>query len=204
MSDDITQLIARARQTDDAAAVAIWDIYFDKLTLYARRKLLAMPRRAADEEDVVLSAMNSFFEGAKKGKFQPRDRDELWKLLATITVRKATAQLRKHYAQKRGGGEVRGESVFMKPGDDSDKFGIDQILDDKQLPAMSLKLAGTCAELLEQLGDDSMRQIAMMRLEGFSNEEIANKLDVSLATVKRKLKRVRETWAAESKFDVNE
>lgn len=198
MPDDITQLIARARQTDDAAAAAIWDAYFDKLTVYARRKLAAMPRRAADEEDVVLSAMNSFFDGARKGKFQPRDRDELWKLLATITVRKATAQLRKHYAEKRGGGDVRSESVFQRPGDTSADFGIDHVLDDKQLPEMSLKLAGTCEEMLEQLGDDSLRRIAVMRLEGFSNEEIAGELNVSLATVKRKLKRIREAWAPQS------
>lgn len=197
MPDDITQLIARARQTDDAAAAAIWDAYFDNLTIYARRKLAAMPRRSVDEEDVVLSAMNSFFDGAKKGKFQPRDRDELWKLLATITVRKATAQLRKHYAKKRGGGDVRGESVFMRPGDASENFGIDQVLDDKQLPEMSLKLAGTCEEMLEQLGDDSLRRIALMRLEGFSNDEIATELNVSLATVKRKLKRIREAWTSE-------
>ena len=198
MPDDITQLIAQAKQTDDAAAAAIWEAYFDKLTIYARRKLAAMPRRAADEEDVVLSAMNSFFDGAKKGKFQPRDRDELWKLLATITVRKATAQLRKHYAEKRGGGDVRGESVFMRPDDDAGRFGIDQVLDDKQLPEMSLKLAGTCEEMLEQLDDDTLLRIAMMRLEGFSNDEIADELNVSLATVKRKLKRIREAWTPDA------
>ena len=86
MSDDITGWIANAQNSDEQAAAAIWDAYFQKLVSYARTKLSAMPKRAVDEEDVVLSAMNSFFRGAQKGRFDPKDRDELWNLLATITA----------------------------------------------------------------------------------------------------------------------
>lgn len=195
MSDEITQWIAQAKKTDEDAAAAIWDAYFEKLVAYARRKLSSMPRRAADEEDVVLSAMNSFFRGARNGQLNPKDRNELWKLLATITVRKATAQLRKHHAQKRGGGEVRGESVFIKAGDQSGNPGINDVFDEKQIPQMSSELIGTCDEMLEQLGDDTLRQIALLRLEGHGNNEIAESLSVSLATVKRKLKLIREMWS---------
>lgn len=194
MPDDITQWIAQAHHGDEEAAAGIWDAYFLKLVSYARRKLSSMPTRAADEEDVALSALNSFFRGAKDGRFEPQDHDELWKLLATITVRKATAQLRKHYAAKRGGGNVRGESVFMKPDGRDDGFGINNVFDDKHLPQMSIDLAVTCEEMLEKLDDETQRRIALMRLEGHGNENIANALDVSLATVKRKLKRIRELW----------
>ena len=46
-------------------------------------------RRAADEEDVALSAFDSFCRGAEQGRFPQLDgRDDLWHLLVVITVRK--------------------------------------------------------------------------------------------------------------------
>jgi DNA-directed RNA polymerase specialized sigma24 family protein len=163
--------------------------------LVREKKMQGMPRRATDEEDVALSAMNSFFDGMHQGRFVPQDRDELWKLLATITVRKATRELRRHHAQKRGGGAVRGESVFIGGANESANWGINEVMDAGNLPAMSMQLTATCADMLAQLEDDSLRAIARSRLEGFSNEEIAQRMQISLATVKRRLARIRETWS---------
>ena len=112
MDSDFEALLNRASGGDEQAAVEIWNAYYQRLVSYARRKLRGVPRRDADEEDVALSAMNSFFDGARDGRLAPKDADELWKLLATITVRKASAQLRKRHADKRGGGKVRGDSAF--------------------------------------------------------------------------------------------
>ena len=195
MTQDITHWISEAQNADQQAAQVIWDTYFQKLISYAKKKMSGMPRRATDEEDVALSAMNSFFDGVHQGRFLPRDRDELWKLLATITVRKATAQLRKHYAQKRGGGAVRGESAFAGGANASDSFGINDVMDAGNLPEMSRQLTSTCTEMLEQLGDDSLRTIARMRLEGYSTDEIGEQQGISLATVKRRLNRIRQTWS---------
>lgn len=195
MTDDITLWIAKSRDADEQAAQAIWEEYFERLTSYARRKLSSMPRRSTDEEDIAVSAMNSFFQGMKKGRFLPSDRDELWRLLTTITVRKATAELRKHYAQKRGRGVVRGESVFEAMAPDADHFGINEVMGENNLGMMSEKLSLTCTEMLDQLQDEPLRSIATLRLEGFSSQEIAEKLGVSLATIKRKLARIREIWS---------
>ena len=194
--DDITQWIAATGDGDEAAAQAIWDKYFERLLRYAKRNLGGMPHRAVDEEDVVLSAMNSFFAGARNGKLEPKDRDELWKLLATITVRKATAHLRRHYAAKRGGGNVRGESAFIDGANSDDaRMGINQVLDDRRLPEMSGCLVETCEERLASLEDDTLRKIAILKLEGYGTNEIAEKLACSRATVKRKLTRIREKWS---------
>ena len=195
MAENITHWISRAQNADSQAVEVIWDTYFEKLVSYARKQMAAMPRRATDEEDVALNAMNSFFDGVRHNRFLPRDRDELWKLLATITVRKATVELRKHHAQKRGGGAVRGESVFGGGSNESSNWGITEVMDAGNLPAMSMQLTATCTEMLEQLEDDSLRSIARMRLEGYSNEEIGNQLSISSATVKRRLSIIRETWS---------
>lgn len=197
MKETVNQLIVAAGSGDEVAAQKIWDEYYQRLILYARSRLNAMPRRAIDEEDVALSAMNSFFNGVRKGKFDPQDRDELWKLLATITVRKALAQLRKHYAEKRGGGNVRGESVFVAAGESNTPPGIDWIMDDTNLNEMSSNLLGDCEELISNLPDEILRKIALLKLEGYSNHEIAASLEVSLATIKRKLNRIRQEWESD-------
>ncbi len=101
MSDDVTRWIRRLADGDELAAQRIWERYFEDLTRLARKRLAGLPRRAADEEDVALSAMNSFYRGALAGRFpQLSDREDLWKLLVTITARKATAQRRRHYGYR--------------------------------------------------------------------------------------------------------
>ena len=110
--DDITFWIRKLKDVDEEAAHQIWIAYFPKLVRLARSKLDSHPRRAADEEDMALSALNSFFRGAQAGRFELHDRNDLWKLLTTITLRKVGAEYRRHYAAKRGGGDVRGESAL--------------------------------------------------------------------------------------------
>src|SRR5438105_897393 len=91
-----TQLIELLRGGDPAAIQRLWEAYFPRLVGLARKKLKEVPRRAADEEDVALSAFDSFCDGAARGRFpQLADRDDLWHVLVTITARKAL-QLMRH------------------------------------------------------------------------------------------------------------
>ena len=197
MSKDeaVTQWITNLADGDQSAAGRIWDEYFDKLTRLARRKLEGTPLRELDEEDVALSAMNSFCMGIANHKFDAlQNRTDLWKLLVTITARKASNKLRKHYAQKRGGGGIRGESVFIhSDGDDLDD-GIGNILGTEPSPELAIGVAENCQKLLDMLDGDTQRKIALMTLEGYRTEEIAQELDCTKRTVERKLQRIREIW----------
>ena len=90
VEEEVTQWIAKLGRGDADAARLLWQHYFSKLVEYARHRLAVVPRRAIDEEDVALSAMNSFCQGMAKHRFdQVNDRNDLWKLLVTITARKA-------------------------------------------------------------------------------------------------------------------
>src|SRR5262249_26493472 len=104
VADDpsITTWIALLRQGDAAAAQPLWERYFARLVAFARGKLQGVARRAADEEDVALSAFHSFCQAA--GRF-PRlnDRDDLWQVLVMLTARKAFQERRDQQALKRGG-----------------------------------------------------------------------------------------------------
>ena len=89
--DSVTHWIAALKAGDEAAAQALWHRYFARMVELARAKLLAArrPDAAVDEEDIALSAFNSFCAGAVRGRFPAiTDRDDLWRLLVVIASRK--------------------------------------------------------------------------------------------------------------------
>lgn len=78
MDQDVTQWLTRLAKGDEWAARRIWERYYEQLVRLARRKLGRSPRRAADEEDVVLSAFEGFCRNAAAGRFsQLGDRYDL-------------------------------------------------------------------------------------------------------------------------------
>src|SRR4051794_35421101 len=104
MSDgSVTRWVGPLAQGDEQAAQRLWDEYFARLVALARSRLRGAARRVADEEDIALSAFNSFCRGAERGRF-PRlnDRDDLWQMLVVITVRKAIDLTRRENRQSRG------------------------------------------------------------------------------------------------------
>src|SRR3954471_4569539 len=112
----VTRWIGDLQGGGDSAAQHLWERYFHRLVHLARARLHATRRAGAieDEEDAALSAFDSFCRGAAAGRL-PRlaDRDDLWRLLVVITVRKVLAQLQRQGARKRGGGRLLGESALI-------------------------------------------------------------------------------------------
>jgi len=196
--DEVTCWFHGLAEGDDAAVEEVWRRYYEKLVRFARGKLAVGQRRAADEEDVALSAFHSFCRGAAAGRFpQLDDRHDLWKLLVTITARKAAHQVRRDMQQKRGSGNVRGESVFTGSVDADRGVGIGNILGAEPTPEFAVMAAEECDHLLSVLPDEQIRQIAVWKLEGYTNDEIAAKLECAPRTVERKLGRIRDLWQRE-------
>lgn len=194
MESDITLWIKQVHGVDDETAHKIWCEYFPKLVRLARNKLGTHPQRSADDEDIALSAMNSFFRGADAGRFQLNDRNDLWKLLATITIRKVTAERRRFYAEKRGGGAVRGESVFHRAGADHEAGLAEALVDENRLPELAEAVTLVCEELLEQLNDEDLQKTALLKMEGYTNQEISDQLGCTLSRTKQRLARIRDKW----------
>lgn len=193
LSTSLGELLEKAPQE----AERIWAEFFPRMLRLAKSKLSGMQLRTFDEEDIALSAMHSFFRGKNDGRFERLDsRDEMWRLLATITVRKVTAQRRRLLADKRGGGATRGESIFFNPGqaDSSMIAGLGNFSDERLLPETTDELLKNCEDLLAKLDDEKLRQTAVMRLEGYSNQEISDELGCSVARTKQRLQRIRELW----------
>jgi DNA-directed RNA polymerase specialized sigma24 family protein len=195
----VTRWIHQLQAGNQAAAQELWNRYFHRLVSLARSKLQGVPRRAADEEDVALSAFDSFCRGAEEGRF-PRldDRDNLWRLLVVITERKACNLMHHERRQKRGGGLVRGNSGLAEQLDDPEaEAGIEQVASPEPTPEMAAQVADECRRLLELLGDATLRSLAVWKMEGYTNAEIAAKLGCVTVTVERKLQVIRSLWAKE-------
>src|SRR5262249_42474905 len=145
----VTRWLHELQAGEQAAAQELWNRYFRRLVGLARHKLQGAPRRAADEEDVALSAFDSFCRGVEQGRF-PRldDRDNLWRLLVVITERKACDLVQHEHRQKRGGGNVCGESGLADTLDFSEEgAGIDQLASREPTPEMAAQVADECRRL---------------------------------------------------------
>jgi DNA-directed RNA polymerase specialized sigma24 family protein len=195
-SGSVSIWLAELKAGERLAAQRLWEGYFPRLVGLARKKLREMPRRVADEEDVALSAFDSFCRGAQEGRF-PRvtDRDDLWPLLVTITARKALQLLRQQGRLKRGGGTVRGDSAFQAgPKTDEEEVGLEQVVGTEPTPEFAAQMAEECQRLLGQLSEGDLRDIAVWKMEGYSNEEVAAKLGCVPRTVERKVALIRTLW----------
>lgn len=196
---DLLEKIKQGR--DQAAEQELWNRYFDQLLVVSRQQLQARARRVRDEEDIALSVMNSFFRGAAEGRFvQLNDRSDLWLILRVLTKRKTVDHLRRIHAQKRGGDAVRGESVFFNSNASSP--GSPDVMPGKQVePDLAAIFTEECDRLFAALRDKELSQVALLRLEGYSNEEMAQQLGRSVRSIERKLKTIRAIWLMKMKED---
>jgi RNA polymerase sigma factor (sigma-70 family) len=195
-SNSVTRWIEQLKGGDQAAATLLWQRYFERLVRMAHLKLRNAPRRIADEEDVVSQAFESLFRRAGQGRFPHlHDRHDFWHLLVKIAERKALNQRRYELRQKRDGGRVRGESVFDPVRGSTAQPGLDQLPGGGPTPELAAAVAEAVEMLLGLLSGD-LRRIALLKLEGDTNEEIAEKIGRSVATVERRLKLIRDEWEA--------
>ena len=195
----ITDWIAQLKAGGPQASQELWGRYVDRLVRLARKKLGRTPRRAADEEDVVLSAFDGFFRGVEESRFpQLHDRDDLWQVLVMLTDRKTVDHRRRELAAKRGGGAVRGESAFTdRQAPESHQPGLSQVIDGEPSPEFAAQFAEQFEQLLTLLADDTLRRIALAKMEGYTNAELARDLGLNVRSIERKLRLIRRTWQQE-------
>jgi DNA-directed RNA polymerase specialized sigma24 family protein len=176
------------------AVQPLWQEFYKRMVALARRKLRGAPRGMADEEDVALSAFKSFCRGAEQGRFpQLSDRYDLWRLLFVITERKAIDLVNHEKAEKRGGGKVRHEGSLA--GESTAPF--DKISSQEPTPEQAVLVAEQFRLLLDALKDETLQAVAVAKMEGYKNKEIAKQIKRTVPTVERKLNLIRTKWKKE-------
>jgi DNA-directed RNA polymerase specialized sigma24 family protein len=189
----VTRWIGHLKGGQDRAAHDLWQRYFHRIVALARTKFGHAPRAVADEEDAALSAFCNLCDGAAHGRFdQLHDRDDLWRLLVVITARKAADLKKRQNRVKRGGGRILGQSDLA--GDSRGPAALELIAGDEPTAEFIAELAEEYRRRLDRLGDATLRRVALLRLEGYDYDEIAERLGVARRTVTRKLEMIRNTW----------
>jgi RNA polymerase sigma factor (sigma-70 family) len=182
--ESITRLIHAARDDRASAAGPLLAAYFDRLVQLARQRLRGRPGLADFDEDVALRSFHSVYQRVRDSSrpLQLSSRDDLWRLLATRTISRAIDLIRRHRP-----GEVPGE------------HNVEQLLTRDPTPEEAAEMADECQRLLALLDEPQLRQIALLKVEGYTNEEIATQLDCVTRTIERKVSRIRMLWKNELK-----
>ena len=194
----VTRLIIDLRSDQPAvrevAARLVWGRYFKDLLTLARNNLSARIRCREDEEDVLQSMYKSFCARQQRGDFDLASRDQLWNLLVQITLRKARNVANRHLQGKRDVRREGVESTEVAECDTPDSI-IDHIDSNGPTPTEAALLNEALEQRFRMLNDPGLRQIAEWKLEGYTNAEIAQRLECTLRTVERKLERIRAYWS---------
>jgi DNA-directed RNA polymerase specialized sigma24 family protein len=197
-SHSITKRLDQIKQSDEAAIAVLWNHYYPALASFAEKRLAALgvQQRVFNGDDVAASALASFFKAVQRDRFPDLNSEEsLFRLLKRITIRKVIDRKRHSQTLKAGGGELRGESAFGS--NSMSAFGIEGVQGDTPSPEWIAMMEEECKGLFTMLEDEELQTIACLRLEGYSNAEIASQRGYSIATVERRLKLIRARWSSE-------
>ena len=181
-TQSVTRLIRAAQQDRPSAVGPLLAVYFERLVQLARRRLQDLPGMAHYDEDLALRSFYSVYRRVRDPErpLHLTGRDDLWRLLAARTISRAIDLIRRHRP-----GEV--------PGEDN----LEQLLTREPTPEEAAATADECRRLLDLLDEPELQQIALWKVEGYTNEEIANRLDCVPRTVERKVRRIRLLWQHE-------
>jgi DNA-directed RNA polymerase specialized sigma24 family protein len=196
----VTRWLQQLKQGDRQAAQPLWERYFTRLVQLVRTRFARTPRAAAaSAEDAALDAFASFCRRAEEDGFaRLLDRDDLWQILVVLAFRKRCNQIQHEQRQRRrpAVGRVYAASALEQDSGEQGALFTNMLSRDPE-PSLVLQAAEECRRLLAELEDEQLRQIAQWKVEGFTNEEIAAKLGRAVATVERKLSRIRRLWEKE-------
>ncbi len=175
--------IERLKTGDESAMEKLVDLFYDRLVRLANRRMGRMPPQIADDEGAVISALRSFFSGIGNGQLSRMNDDhDLWRVLATITARKAIRQLRVYLKQSGEGGNIKRE------------FDVQDLVSNEPSPTAELQLLEEFQQRFDSLNDQALQEVVSLKLEGFETSEIAERLALHVRSVQRKLKLAESIW----------
>lgn len=175
----VTRWMMAVRQGDAAAASHLWERYFPQLVQQARRRMPKMLKSTYDEEDAALSTFHLLCRKLQEGRYNNlAGRQELWQLMLTVLIRKIGRRAKYQAAAKRFESQL--------------SHGIYSVED---LPATTAEdISQECFELIASLKDPHLEQVAMLKFQGYTNDEIAVQLNRTRRTIQRMLNLIREIW----------
>lgn len=176
-------LLRQWKSGDEAAAEILNDRYTLRLVALVASRLNRRYKGAIDPEDVVQSAMGSFFDAARNSRINVSGSVSMWRLLATFARRKMVRSIEKQSANKRGGSRERVSFAAVE------SHWSDPSRGDR---------SGDVTELIEALQRELPNELWLVcerLLAGQHQLEIARALSIDERTVRRRIAKIRETFA---------
>lgn len=183
------RLIEGLRTGDNDACRDFWTSYGPLLESVAQKQLSTRLQRRVGSDDIVQSACRTFFRRVSAGQFDLPDADALWRLICSITLTKARRAARDHSRQKRG--MNREQDISAGNTDGSNPEG--QLASPESSPLDAAEMVDQMQALLSGLGEQEC-QILDLKLQQYTNDEIAEQLGCSERTVRRVIKRLQDKW----------
>ncbi len=194
----VTALIRNLEDGDSDALNSLCKRYFKQLTEIADKRLSRHAGPIVDGEDVALTVLlrlsQKIANAENKGKLP--DRESLWLFMLAILHSIVVDLKRRNFAWKRGKGSVHSLSDFVHR--DEDGRTPIEIADATPSHEKLAILRDSVDYLLnKKLKVETTRTVAMLKMEGYSHQEIADKVGMDVKTVGRKMKRIQEVWLKE-------
>jgi len=158
------------------------------LGLIAARMNQRLQQRVAPE-DILQDVLVSFCNRQQRGDYTLANRDQFLDLIVTISLNKVCSAARWEQRLRR---DVRREQSFDAPVT-AGRSQIDPADPRAAQPDAVAEITEEIERLLASLPPEC-REVALLRLEGYTTVEIARKLDRTPRTVERRLERVRTLW----------
>lgn len=176
-------LMERLRAGEDAAAREVFERYSARLLALAGRRIGRQLAPRAEPEDVVQSAFKSFFLRHRGGMIRLGDWDDLWGLLALITLRKCADRAEYLRAGRR---DIRREAPAR-----ASQAPPWQLAEDRgPAPEEAAALSEAIDQLFRSVDDDD-RAVLELSLQGYTAAEIGLRLGRALRSVQRLRERIR-------------
>lgn len=171
------EAILRVRGGDDAAASEVFYRFIRRLLALARGRLHPLLRSRLDPEDVVQSVFRTFFRRCAEGQFLLSNWDNVWQVLARITVRKC-ARKNSRLGRKIVATDAPNESALRTA------------CAREPTPEESAIFVDTLEALMHDLPERE-RAIFLLRLDGHGTQDIGNELGCTVRKVQRVLQQIR-------------
>lgn len=184
MENESVRLVDRWRQGDDEAATLLYEQYFEKLLMTVDGQLSDRYKQQCEPEDILQSAFGTVFRRITDGDFRFDNDEDVWKLLVTVVLNKLRRRVRHMNADRRDvRRQVAGAGEF------------DDFLAQQLSGSPGTEEAATFSDLMTEifsLLSEEEKKLLQLRMEGCSQLEIAETLDVTDRTIRRMWDRIRK------------
>ncbi|RPI88679.1 MAG: sigma-70 family RNA polymerase sigma factor [Planctomycetaceae bacterium] len=180
LSSTDRSLLLRIRGGDEQAAVDLYERYAQRILGLVRNQMASHLRARHEPEDIVQSVFKSIFRGIQSGVYSAPGSGSLWSLISVVAVHKVRKTATRQAASRR---------------DDRRTTSLDGVDDSQLLATHSPEMYELMIrEILESLADPE-RQVVVLRLQGFTVEEVSDRVSLSRRSVERLLCSARKKLA---------